>query len=79
MDLAEAAKAVQRHLDAVYADEPESPKVLPHGLDTGDAWAPAIDWDGVMGVYIYLVDKRTGELTPQSFPEFEDAVVSEGS
>lgn len=73
MDLAEARQMVQQHLDETYADEPESPKALADGLDTGNAWAPLIDWDGVMGVYIYLVDKATGELTPQSFAEFEEA------
>lgn len=71
IDFAAARRVVQECLDEMYADEPESPKVLSHGFDTGDAWAPAIDWDGVMGVYIYLVDKQTGELTPQSFAEFE--------
>lgn len=71
MNLAEARRLVQRHLDEIYADEPESPTVTSDGLDTGDAWAPLIDWDGVLGVYTYLVDKSTGELTPQSFPEFE--------
>lgn len=78
MTFAEARRAVQQHLDETYADEPESPKALPHGFDTGDAWATAIDWDGVLGVYIYLVDKRTGELTPQSFSEFEPARLVNG-
>ena len=71
MDFDEARQAVQQHLDGQYADERESPQVRRHGFDTGNAWAPLIDWDGVMGVYIYLVNKTGGGLTPLSFPEFD--------
>jgi hypothetical protein len=72
IDFKRARALVQEHLDGMYDDERESPKVLPGGFDAGDAWAPLIDWDGVMGDYILLVDKETGEITPQSFGEFED-------
>ena len=72
MDFEDARRLVTRHLDRLYANERESPKVLPYGFDTGRAWAPMVDWDGVMGTYIYLVDKRNGRLTPLSLPEFLD-------
>ena len=72
IEFATARKAVQHHLDDLYADGPEHPEVLPYGFDTGTAWAPLVDWDGIMGVYVWLVDKTTGELTPKSFPEFSD-------
>lgn len=71
-DFAESREAVTHHLDTLYADTSQHPTVLPYGFDTGTAWAPMIDWDGVMGVYIWLVDKTTGALTPKSFPEFLD-------
>jgi len=67
----EARQTLARHLDELYTDERESPAVLTYGFDTGTAWVPMVDWDGVMGVYAFLVDKRTGRLTPLSFPEFE--------
>lgn len=77
IDFAEARRLVQEHLDETYTDEPESPKALADGFDTGGAWAPVIDWDGVLGVFIFLVDKNTGELTPRSFAEFEDQPIAE--
>lgn len=71
MDFDTARQTVQRELDRLYAGERESPQAQAFGFDTGTAWAPIIRWDGVMGVYIYLADKRTGALTPLSFPDFE--------
>lgn len=72
VDFAAARVAVTGHLAELYADDREHPTVLPYGWDTGDAWAPAIDWDGIAGTYVWLVDKTTGELSPRSFPEFLD-------
>jgi len=72
MDFEDARRLVTRQLDKVYAGQLESPKVLPYGFDTGTAWAPMVDWDGVMGAYVYLADKRNGRLTPLSLPEFLD-------
>lgn len=72
MDFAEARTVVQRHLDRLYRRERESPRVLAYGFDTGRAYAPLIDWDGVMGAYVYLVDKRSGRLIPLNFAEFAD-------
>lgn len=74
MDFNAARTAVQRHLDGLYDDARESPTVLGYGYDTGEAWAPLVDWDGVQGTYVYLVDKRSRGLKPLSFPEFEDVV-----
>lgn len=71
-DFAAARTAVDSHLREQFAGEPETPATLPYGWDTGAAWAPQIAWDGVMGVYIYLVDKKTGELKPLGFGEFLD-------
>lgn len=71
MDFDTARQTVQRELDRLYAGERENPTAQPYGFDTGTAWAPVIRWDGVMGVYIYLVDKTTGALKPLSFPDFE--------
>lgn len=71
MDFEGARRIVARHLATTYADWRESPKVLGYGFDTGTAWAPLVDWDGVMGVYVLLVNKRTGRLKPLSFPEFD--------
>lgn len=71
MDFAAARRVVAQELARQFADQPESPTVLPYGFDTGTAWAPLIDWAGVLGVYVYLVNKRTGSLTPLSFAEFE--------
>lgn len=72
MDFAEARGTVAAHLEQLYAEDARSPKVLAYGFDTGDAFAPMVDWDGIMGVYIHLVDKASGELTPLSFPQFVD-------
>jgi hypothetical protein len=72
MDFDGARRAVQQHLNGLYADAREHPTVLPYGFDTGQAWAPLVDWDGVTGVYLYLADKSSGGLKPYSFPEFED-------
>lgn len=72
MNFTQAREAVAARLAEMYADERESPKALLYGFDTSTAWAPLIDWAGVLGVYVYLVDKRTGALTPLSFPEFVD-------
>jgi hypothetical protein len=74
LDFDDARQTLTRRLNELYADERESPTVLPYGFETASraAWVPMIDWDGVMGVYAYLVDKRTGRLTPVSFPQFED-------
>lgn len=72
MDFNAARQLVQRQLTKLYAGWAENPKVLAYGFDAGTSWAPMIDWDGVLGVYVYLVDKRTGELTGLSFPEFAD-------
>lgn len=72
LDFAAAREAVAAKLHDLYANEREQPRALDYGWDTGTAWAPAIFWDGVMGVYVWLVDKQTGELTPKSFPEFFD-------
>lgn len=71
LDFLAARQAVTRRLDDLYAGGREHPIVLPYGFDTGKAWAPMIDWDGIMGVYAYLVNKQTGDLTPVSFPEFD--------
>jgi hypothetical protein len=71
-DFTTARRIVQQYLDDAYAGERESPKVRGNGFDTGDAWAPLIDWDRVLGVYIYLVDKTTGDLTGLSFPAFDE-------
>lgn len=72
MDFDAARDTVRAHLDELYADEPEHPAVLPYGFDTGDTWVPLVDWDGVIGTYVFLVDKQSGELSPLSFPEFAD-------
>lgn len=72
MDFDDARRVVQQRLDELYADDRESPTVLPYGFDTGASWAPMIDWDGVMGVFTFLVHKRSGALKALSFPEFED-------
>lgn len=72
MDFTASRRVVQQHLDGLYTDGAESPTVLAYGYDTGAAWAPLIDWDGVTGTYVFLVDKSSGGLKPLSFPEFED-------
>jgi len=72
MDFDAARGVVRRRLDDLYAGEREHPVVLPYGFDAGGSWAPMVDWRGVAGVYVYLVDKQTGGLTPVSFPEFVD-------
>jgi len=72
VDFAAARVAVAEKLREFYADDRELPKVLAYGWDTGDAWAPRIHWDGVMGTYVWLVDKQTAELTPLSLPQFID-------
>jgi len=72
MDFAAARRIVADRLREQFAGQPEDPTVQPYGFDTGTAWAPIIRWDGVMGVYIYLADKTSGELTPLSFPDFAD-------
>lgn len=65
-----ARQTVQNHLDGLYSGGREHPRAQVYGFDTGGAWAPIIDWDGVAGTYIWLADKTTGTLTPKSFPEF---------
>jgi len=72
MDFDAARDVVRRRLNDLYAGEREHPAVLPYGFDTGGSWAPMVDWRGVTGVYVYLVDKQSGGLTPVSFPEFVD-------
>lgn len=72
MDFEGARRIVTRRLDELYANERESPRVRPYGFDAGDSWAPLIAWDGVMGAYIILVNKRSGTLTPVSLPDFQD-------
>ena len=72
MDFDDARRTVQQHLDGLYAEQREHPAVLGYGFDTGGAWAPLVDWDGVTGVYIYLVDRSSGGLQPLSFPQFVD-------
>jgi len=72
VDFEAARRIAQRRLDDLYAGEREHPIALTYGFDTGDAWAPSIDWDGIMGVYIWLIDKQTGALTPRGFYEFLD-------
>lgn len=65
-----ARQTVQNHLDALYSGGRERPRAQAYGFDTGDAWAPIVDWDGISGTYIWLADKANGALTPKSFPEF---------
>ena len=72
MDFEAARQVLTRHLDGLYADWRQHPTVLGYGFETGAAWAPMIDWGGVMGTFVYLVDKRTGALTPLGFNEFDD-------
>jgi hypothetical protein len=72
MDFEAARRIAQRRLDDLYAGERERPIARAYGWDTGDAWAPSIFWDGIMGAYIWLVDKQTGALTPRDFYEFID-------
>jgi len=72
LDFPAARQVVQQHLDDVYADWDEHPHVESYGFDTGQAWAPMVDWDGVMGTYVWLVDKHTGALTPLGFNQFLD-------
>jgi hypothetical protein len=72
MDFTDAQRIVAARLTEQFADQPQRPTVQPYGFDTGRAWAPKITWNGVMGVFVYLVDKTTGALTPLSFPDFAD-------
>ena len=72
MDFEQARTVVQAHLNRLYRDQREHPRVLQYGYDLGDAFAPLVNWDGVMGTYAYAVHKRSGRLTPLSFPQFEE-------
>src|SRR5690606_6850893 len=44
MDFERARIIVQAHLDRLYRNERENPRVLEYGFDLGDSWAPLIDW-----------------------------------
>jgi hypothetical protein len=72
IDFEAARTAVATKLRTVYANDRAQPRVLPYGWDTGTAWAPALFWDGIMGAYVWLVDKESGDLTAKSFNEFLD-------
>jgi len=72
MDFERARTVVQAHLDRLYRNERENPRVLEYGFDLGDSWAPLIDWDGVMGTYVFAVGKRGGKPVPLSFPQLEE-------
>jgi hypothetical protein len=72
VDFEAAGQLVTHHLDVLYADWEQHPTVLGYGFDTGTAWAPLIDWDGVLGTFVYLVDKESGALDALGFNEFDD-------
>lgn len=67
----EARAAVNTELRKLYEGSREQPRTFTYGWDTGTGWAPMVNWDGVMGVFIYLVNKRTGVLTALDLPAFE--------